>query len=304
MTDSEHARRSDALDLLNKLFTTVGDAAIDSTLFDCSDKAFDAKNTSWDELCSKGLLLRLTDRLYMLTPEGWSEALIRARLTSSEGFTKRIGQLAKSLKDLVKGRHESAITSLDEIAKSSGLPLGWTFNAIDSHIISRVHGKRDAFWFKGLRGRLVEIPRDFGLVEVDLFADLRAENAKLAEQVESLNELYGDSRCSVCSAPLTGIYPWEHEYGSEEVREYACGMTIGAPNGDAPCTKSPAFPKFEDFTLITKQEGNGWWCHAGAAPKSRFAATINLPTTHGRTEEEAKEAMRERYEQRAAPWRG
>jgi hypothetical protein len=304
MSDSEHTRRSDALDLLHQLFEATGDGAIDSTLFDSSDKKAGARNTSWDELRSKGLITRVTDNLYMLTPEGWSEALLRAGIISTEEFTKRVAQLAKRLKDLVKGRHGSAIVPLDELASSSGLPPGWTFNAIDSHIISRMHGRRDASWFNGLRGRLVDIPRDFGLTEVDLFADLRAENARLTEQIELANELYGDFRCGVCSAPLTGIYPWEHEYGTEEIREYACGMTVGAPNGDTPCTKSPEFPKFEDFILITKQDENGWWCYASATPRSKYAGTIVLSNAHGRTEEEAKKAVRQQYLRRATPWRG
>ncbi len=49
--------------------------------------------------------------------------------------------------------------------------------------------------------------------------------------------------------------PWEHEYGTEEVSEYACGMTVGAPHGDAPCTKDPKFPRFDDYVLNAGIDG-------------------------------------------------
>jgi hypothetical protein len=298
MSLPEEIRRADALALLNHLFTILGDRAIDCTLFDCSDPTYAAvQNTSWNELCSEGLLIKKTDSLYVLTAKGWSEALIRAGIISTAAFNQRIGQLAKSLKDQVKGRHHSAIIPFDAVVQVSGLPSGWVFNAIESHIISQVHGKQDASWIDGSPGRLVDIPRDFGLTEIDLFADIRAENLKLTGELERMEELYGDYRCGTCSAPLTARGPWEHEYGTEEIMEYACGMTIGAPYGDTPCTQSSQFPKFEDFVLTTKYDGNRWWCFAHST------SPVHLANTAGRTEEEARTAMCDRYLQRARPWR-
>jgi hypothetical protein len=118
-----------------------------------------------------------------------------------------------------------------------------------------------------------------------------------------MEELYSDYRCSFCSAPLVGRSPWEHEYGSEEVMEYACGMTVGAPYGDVPCTQSPAFPKLEDYVLATKHDGEKWWCFAPAAQAPSTANSVMLFQTLGRTEEEAKEAMRKQYAKRAKPWK-
>ncbi|MBZ5493362.1 MAG: hypothetical protein LAO76_20790 [Acidobacteriia bacterium] len=298
MSLPEEIRRADALTLLNQVFTILGDRAIDCTLFDCSDPTYAiVQSTSWNELCSEGLLVKKTDMLYVLTAKGWSEALIRADIISTDTFNHRIGELAKSLKDQVKGRHYSAILPFDDVVKACGLPSGWVFNAIDSHIISRVHGKQDASWMEGSRGRLVDIPRDFGLIEMDLFADIRAENLKLTNELERMEELYGDYRCGTCSAPLTVRGSWDHEYGTEDVMEYACGMTVGAPYGDIPCTQSSQFPKFEDFLLTTKYDGNQWWCFA------RSVGPVHLANTAGRTEEEAKIAMRNRYLERARPWR-
>jgi hypothetical protein len=299
MSLSQEIRRADALALLNQLFTILGDGAIDCTLFDGSDSVYSqVQNTSWNELCSEGLLTRKTDSLYVLTPKGWSEALIRAEITSTAAFNQRIGQLSKSLKDQIKGRHGSVIVPFDAVVQVSGLPSGWVFNAIDSHLISQIHGKQDASWLDGSRGRLVDIPRDFGLIEIDLFADIRAENLKLTEELERVEELYSDYRCEMCSAPLTACMPWDHEYGTDEVKEYACGMTFGAPYGDTPCTQSPQFPKFEDFVLTTKYDGTQWWCFAHST-----SSPVHLANTAGRTEEEAKIAMRNRYLERARPWR-
>ncbi len=305
MSDSQEARRIEALNLLQVIFNTVGDAPIDCTLLDPSHQAFSAaKPTSWDELSAEGLVQKQTDAQYVLTPNGWAEALVRADVHSTTDFLSRIGVLGQTLKAPVKGRQKSILIPFEEIVRASGLPSGWVFNVIDSHLISRIHGRKDASWFQNARGRMVEIPRDFGLEAVDLFADLRAENAMLKEEAEHLRELYGDSRCDTCSAPLVALGEWEHEYGSEEIREYACGMTIGAPHGDTPCTKSPLFPKFDEYVLTTQRDGEYWWCFASGAPNSRKADTVHLNNTHGKTEEEAKLAMAEAYKRRAAPWRG
>ena len=264
MSISGEARRSDALALLGLLLANLGDAAIDCTFFDRRDILANVQETSWEELCSEGLLVKKTDSLYLLTANGWSDALIRAGVTSTNDFEQRVGSLARLLKDRVKGRHEPAVVPFDDIVQSSSLPSGWVFNVIDSHLIGLLHGRRDASWFEGARGRVVEIPRDFGLVKVDLFADIRADNMKLTEQIAEMEELYGDYRCPTCSAPMTLRTPWEHEYGTEEVTEYACGRTSGAPYGDAPCPRSRQFPEFGDFTLVVKQAEGRWQCFAPA----------------------------------------
>jgi len=299
MSISEEARRADALALLEQLFSSLGDAPIDCTRFEGSDAAFvGIQNTSWDELCSEGLLEKQSDSLYVLTPAGWSEALLRAGTLSAPGFQDRIGKLAGFLKDQIKGREKSEVVAFDEIVRSTGLPSGWVFNVIDSHLLSRMEGRRDAFWFESARGRLVEVPRDFGLIKVDLFADIRAENLRLQETVEEMEELYREYRCEICSAPLIGIHPWEHQYGYEEATEYACGRTIGGPHGDTPCPKDPKFPKFEAFVLTTQRQENGWMCYASSV------SNVDLRYTWGKTEEEAKSAMHEVYLRRAKPWKG
>ncbi len=60
----------------------------------------------------------------------------------------------------------------------------------------------------------MEIPRDFGLEALDLFADLRAENQRLRDDAERLHELVGDFTCPTCQAPLTDIGHWEHRFNT------------------------------------------------------------------------------------------
>jgi hypothetical protein len=75
----------------------------------------------------------------------------------------------------------------------------------------------------------------------------------------------------------------EHEYGTEEVSEYACGMTVGAPHGDAPCTKDPKFPRFDDYVLDAGLDGEVWCCYASAANALSPAGVVRLdPTYHRR----------------------
>lgn len=295
----------DAIALLAALYTALGDAPIDCTAFDPANPTFAPfQKTSWDELVSEGLLSDFDASRYFLTAKGWSEALVRANDHKTKAFELRIGQLSQSLKRKVKGRQSSALTTLEDVVIDSQLPSGWVFNALDAHLIWRIHGKRDAGWSNGARGRVIEIPRDFGLIEVDLFADVRAENLKLSETLEQMEELYSEFRCDLCGAPLAGRTSWEHEYGWEESTEYACGRTIGAPFGNVPCTMDSKFPKFEDYVLTTKQEGNTWFCFAHPADPQSPARLVMLMQTGGSTEEEAISEMRTRYTERAKPWKG
>ena len=118
------------------------------------------------------------------------------------------------------------------------------------------------------------------------------------KNVQEMEELYSDYRCDICSAPLIGIHPWEHKYGSEEAREYECGRTIGAPYGDTPCTKDPKFPRFDDFELVFREERGGWICSALSN------TSVRLYDTYGKNQEEAKTEMYKRYSERARPWGG
>ena len=303
MSLSAETRRKDALALLNLLYIKLCDLPIDCTALDSGDAVFAAiPNTSWEELVSEGLLTKRGNSHYLFTAKGWSEALFLYGNPSDPAFQERLGKLSKVLKARVKGRGDSVLVTLEQVTTDSGLLSGWVFNAIDAHLVARIYGRNDAGWLEGARGRLIEVPRDFGLVEIDLFADLRAENLRLTETVEHMEELYGDYRCGFCSAPLTTRTPWEHEYGTEEASEYACGMTVGAPHGDAPCTKDPKFPRFEDYSLDVEREGDVWRCYARAANGQSLASVVWLEPTYAETEDEVRNAMRKRYNERAKHW--
>jgi hypothetical protein len=303
MSLSTTIRRENALALLRVLYVALGDSPIDCTAFDSADAVYAAiQKTSWDELVSEGLLTKRGNSLYLLTAKGWTEALFLYGNPNETVFLHRLGNLSKVLKDKIAGRDDSAVVLFDDVTLESGLPPGWAFNAIDAHLICRIYGRNDAGWVEGSRGRLILVPRDFGLVEIDLFADLRAENMKLTETVGRMKELYADYRCGFCSAPLTARTPWEHEYGTEEVSEYACGMTVGAPHGDAPCTKDPRFPRFDDYFLDVGPDGEVWCCYATGKRGKSPASIVRLDPTYGQTEDEAREAMRKQYADRAKPW--
>lgn len=103
MSISQEERRSEALALLKLLFQVLGESAIDCTRFDSSDARFRGiQSTSWDELCSEGLLKMQTDSLYVFTPAGWSEAVFRAGIVSASDFKECLGRLSGVLKGHVK----------------------------------------------------------------------------------------------------------------------------------------------------------------------------------------------------------
>ena len=305
MTHSAEVRRADAFSLLNALFSLLGERALDCTPFNPEEgELHQFQRTSWDELVAEALLTSYSEKLYFFTAKGWSEAFYRFGDVEDYKVKQNLGTLCQTLKSYIEGRSAPTVIPFDLIVSETQLPPGMIFNFIDSHLICRMFGRKDASWMAGCRGRVVEIPRNFGHNEIDLFADLRQQNQNLSDQLERMESFKSHYRCSYCSAPLAAIASYEHEYGSDEVTEYACGMTIGAPYGDVPCTKDPSFPKFDDYEVTTTNLKDGWWCFAHAKEPHSKAALVHLFQTHGKSEQQAREAMKERFLRRATPWRG
>lgn len=117
---------------------------------------------------------------------------------------------------------------------------------------------------------------------------IREELCEQAERVEA---------CPHCNAPLTRM-------GHEDIpdahtivchKSFDCGYSETDGWMTRPCPSDPKFPKLEDFELKTKwDEGrNVWWAFAVA--KTRMAMKVSLTPTHGKTEEEARERLAEKY---------
>ena len=84
-----------------------------------------------------------------------------------------------------------------------------------------------------------------------------------------------------------------------DIREvYECRYQSFGGYTERPCPSDPHFPKFEDYELqmhVDREESPfEWQCYA--LPKTQMARRLLLPVRFGRTQEEAKRALRERYD--------
>jgi hypothetical protein len=167
---------------------------------------------------------------------------------------------------------------LRALAAESGLPEGWVFNIIEGKYMEEVRGHRGASWFK--HGRVVLIPASFDVEPVDLQTLLNADLLRKVEGLEEDLDLTRDALsqylCPYCGAGL----------GSFGV--FACGYP------EKPCPSDPEFPKLEDFELKLRQDSYGEWiCEAkGKTPNAR---RVGLGSQPGRTEDEARQRVIDRY---------
>jgi hypothetical protein len=81
-----------------------------------------------------------------------------------------------------------------------------------------------------------------------------------------------------------------------------CGVR---PTGGLPAPSDPKFPKLEDyeFKFIESQGRWGTEYYCLALPKTDMARRVDVMGQPGRTQEEAKQMVIERYKEMAKPWR-
>jgi transcriptional regulator with XRE-family HTH domain len=97
--------------------------------------------------------------------------------------------------------------------------------------------------------------------------------------------------CPHCGSKLAERSPVHHEYGVDDVEVFECGFTRGM--NSRPCPLEPRFPKFEDYELLFKQEGNRWWCHP--IGQTEAARQVPLQIGCGTTQEEAEKWVKRSF---------
>jgi len=121
--------------------------------------------TTWRELERRGCvkLWASPGNRYDLTPDGWIEGLRATGEFYGEETKEKAARLAAALKARIKGRRQDGWVHLTELPRETGLPEGWIFNAIDSHLVFHLFGCRDARWEHEEGKNLIHVPLDFGL---------------------------------------------------------------------------------------------------------------------------------------------
>jgi hypothetical protein len=236
---------------------------------------------------------------YRLSSKGWLVALEVSGIGSSADFSKRLGGVLGTMKNLVKGRQDSRIIPLSDLATRSGEPEGFLFNIVDSRSPSTGNSRIGAHWYDNERGRLVEIPIGFNLEPVDIGAALTVPHlGRIEELTARLEEVEADRsqfHCPYCDAPISKIdtcdYPEYHCVVTYE--NFECGYATGDGYEECPCPYGPNWPALDEFVFdATVIENNRWTCY----PTPQTARAKTMECTHGIhffiTKEEAEQYAR------------
>ena len=125
-------------------------------------------NTTWVLLVERYYLTKQHQSFglpprYVLSSNGWLNAMAQGKHNESAEFKERIGKLMSCLKDKVKGREKMVFAKSNEIADECGLPHGFVWNVIDSLAITYFFERETAYWHDGSSGgNLIDIPIHFG----------------------------------------------------------------------------------------------------------------------------------------------
>ena len=109
--------------------------------------------------------------------------------------------------------------------------------------------------------------------------------------VTKLLELAEQLTCRFCGAPIQERTFVDHAYGDCEWDRFECG----AENGYRfrPCPKDPRFPAFEEYELVTYQDGDLFYSHA--VGRTEMAHAVELAQGFGGTPESAERWVERSY---------
>jgi hypothetical protein len=293
--DREENHRA-AFDLMIK---KLGDSAIDTTLFDPDADPFTGKilRTTWEELL-RMKYVGLVGSLYRLTSKGWLLAIDASGISQTKDYRERLGRLLAVLKKYVKGRKDSQVVELHQLARQSGEAEGWIFNVVDRRASSSAgSGRIGATWYGKEKGRLVEIPVDFNLEPIDIASALTVQHLekieKLEQRIEEIEADRSQFHCPYCDAEISQIagedFPDDHCYVTYEM--FACGYATADGFEQSPCPYGANYPKVDEFEFRSSEQGNVWVCH-GVAKTARARKVIS-PMGSGNSKEAAVKAAHE-----------
>jgi hypothetical protein len=307
VTYSEQDQKKNISLAFHLMMERLDDRSIVATLFCLDREPFsNIYNTTWKELEIQHWIEKLEidgQPCYRFTGSGWLEALYQIGLFRDEALKNRMGGYEAILKSHVKGRRQDKVMLFDELVRETGLHEGWVFNAIESGLLQRSYGIHDATWVD--RGFLVKIPLNFGMKRIDHTIDIRAQLESVQEQLERANERLSEVTCSFCGAPIIaqGSFPIsDHADGCYE--SYACGRYDTDGISAQPCPLDPNFPKLEEYEFVFKEyhEDSAAKWNCWARPITYNARRFHIHPEFGRTKEDAKQKVLERYNRATKAW--
>jgi len=156
-------QRLDNVDLALSLFLKAADGKwFIHAFFNGEDPIFsDILSTTWDELQRRHYIATALRDSFVFTEYGWRIALEKANKKSE--FNEQLGRLCASLKKQVDGRTQQAATTVEDLARDTGLSDYFIRNVIDSDLIGHWLNRHGAKWADPrFRGKLIVVPIGFG----------------------------------------------------------------------------------------------------------------------------------------------
>jgi len=90
-------------------------------------------------------------------------ALQESGATQDKAFRRNGHKLIASIKRRVKdGQAGVGMVSPQILARDSGLPENWIWNAVESNLIEAEFKPQGVKWAHGFEGKIIHVPIDFG----------------------------------------------------------------------------------------------------------------------------------------------
>jgi len=170
MSESEQSRLNNMSLALRLMMQDLGEP-YEWQEHDAKTPKFEAvMRTTWDELSERGLVKPRSFDRYWLTGAGWIAGLKLTGAFDDPEFRRKAGRLQAALKARIKpdNREHWGDASRTELARETGLSEFFVYDAIDSHLLSKLSGIIDAGWSVGDDMKnWIDIPPRFGLKELD-----------------------------------------------------------------------------------------------------------------------------------------
>lgn len=143
----------------------VGDYAIWRVFIEANKPEYqDILPTTWKELVDRYMVKDHGHDMYQLTGYGWLKGVQLQELPETPEFSQKMSRLAATLKDRVKGRQQEVLVDIWAVAKESGLPEDFVWNAIENKLLDRCFQIKGAEFDQYDQNRnYVIIPIDFGM---------------------------------------------------------------------------------------------------------------------------------------------
>jgi TIR domain len=141
------------------------------------------------------------------------------------------------------------------------------------------------------------------------------ERLASGDAIEQLQAELDDARlqlsefqCPFCGSPLVESQEMpldqeQRDFGS--LRTFECGFTELDGGVHRACPNDPRFPKFEEYEIQCRENPSEkatmfrWTCHP--FPKTAMARGVHVPNSYGATEQIARQALRQKYDEIAQP---